>query len=130
MKNRILIATLVIVILILAFALIGRQSSSTTPPASTTVPTGNSSPVEISGKITNISQNPEQIMVATDNGGSYTLLIVSSTQLIRDVGGTVNGTFNFSSLHVGDSVGIQGNVNSDGTITPILVEQMNSQGIN
>lgn len=130
MKNIIIIILSVLVI-ILAFVLVfWRRTSNTTPSVHTTsTPIENSPAIEISGKITVLSRNPDKIMVGTTGGNNYVLLIVSSTQIIRDIGGTVSGTFNFNSLHIGDSVGIQGNVNSDGTITPSLVEQMNSQGI-
>ena len=85
---------------------------------------------EISGKITNIYYSPGKILTVTGNDGrDYILSITSSTQIIRDVGGTVNGTFGFDSLHVGDSVTARGVVYSDGTVSPSLVEQTNSQGV-
>lgn len=123
---------LVIIIMVLAVLLIFWKPTKNTPTTSNnTIPPGQaSSQTEISGKIINLYQNPQKIEITTRSGNDYTLVITSSTQIIRDVGGTVNGTFGFNSLHIEDTVGAQISFDSDGRMIPSLVEQMNSAGMN
>jgi hypothetical protein len=85
--------------------------------------------IEASGTISDINRNPMKLLIHANSGKYLVLLITSSTEIIRDVGGTVGGTFGFNSLRVGDSVLIKGIMNADDSIQSNFVEQINSQGI-
>lgn len=133
MKIKTLIAILILIILILIGWLSWTSTTKNALPTTSSEVSISANPyssqTQLIGKIIKISQNPRGIEIATASGNDYLLSLTSSTQVIRDVGGAVNGTFNFDNLHVGDSVGAQVNFNSDGTITPVLIEQTNSRGI-
>ncbi len=125
------IVILLILMATLSFVVIFGKSSSKSKSFVSTVlaPVKSSSSVEFFGQIADIYSNPDKLLIAANDGTSYVVLINSSTEVIRDVGGTVGGTFTFNSLRVGDLVVARGNETSDGIITPRLVEQINSRGI-
>jgi RecJ-like exonuclease len=126
-NNKILIGVVAAVVIIgICFFVIQKMNENTaifTSPAPTS--TQNQQHGPISGKIKSITQNPKEIVVV-GNGNDYTVMFTSSTAITRDVGGTMNGSFNFSNLQVGDSVSVMGNVNSDDTVISTAVEQTNA----
>jgi hypothetical protein len=50
--------------------------------------------------------------------------------IIRDVAGGASGTLSFSSLQVGDLIGVIGQVNSDNTIYPSVISKEIQNGVN
>jgi len=118
MKKAWVILVVAIAVLVCIFAIWTNTSST---PASVPEPTV--SKIEVYGKITNLSNDPQEITLTGDDNKTYKLSIASSTEVLRDQGGTVGGTFGFKNLKVGDRVGFRGYPNTNGTVDTIVVVQ-------